>query len=301
MPLPLTSIIIINYKTPQLTINCLESLYKHENKSNYETIIIDNNSKDESLELIKKKFPHIQLIESNNNLGFAGGNNLGAKQAKGKYLLFLNSDTIITEPFIDDLIINIEKKEKIGIIAPKLLNQDKTIQESVFKFPTLWRAICESFFLSSILPNNKVIGDYRNFNYDTEKQVDFVSGACFLIKKTIFDSINGFDESFFMYAEETDLTYRLHKREYNAYFSPTGNIIHIGKGSQNNTPTFNPQFFKSKILYYKKHYGSFGLRIFLTTKIIGFTLRNIILLPLLKINKISFNSKIIIYYARHIF
>jgi GT2 family glycosyltransferase len=291
-----TSIIIINYKTPDLTVDCIRSVYAHEKNMSYEIIVVDNDSNDGSIETIKQSCPNITCLEAPLNLGFAKANNYAATKATGEYLLFLNSDAYLTKPFLEELIQIYTENKSIGIIAPRLRNSDNTIQKSVFKFPTLWRALCESFFLSTLLPNSKIFGDYRKFNYQTSKQVDFVSGACFLMNKSLFNKLKGFDESFFMYAEETDLAYRAIKTP--SYFIPIGDVVHLGGGSQENVVNFNKYFFQSKLHYHQKHYGKSGLRKFIIIKIIGFGLRNILLLLVLNFKKIKFNTQIILYYAK---
>jgi len=295
-----TSIIIINYKTPQLTINCIDSLYTYEDQTDFEIILLDNGSMDGSVLLFKDKFPKIKLIDAGKNHGFAAGNNIAVKEAIGEYLLFINSDTILTGSVLKDIEATMEYAD-VGIAAPRLLNMDKSIQESVYKFPTLWRAFCESFFLSTLFPKNKWVGDYRKFAYNKKRVVDFASGACLLIKRDLFNSLNGFDERFFMYAEETDLAFRLHKKGYRTYFLPVGDIIHLGGASGVGNNAFKEQFCLSKVLYYKKHYGAVGLKLFLVMQIMGFIIRNSILIFMGKKEKIAFNRKVIRFYAKSFF
>jgi len=298
---PLVSIIIINYKTPQLVIDCIKSIYEHENKISYEIIVFDNNSQDQSVRLVKEAYPQIAVIESAKNLGFAGGNNRAVQSAAGQYLLFLNSDTLVTKPFLKSLIVVMESNKKIGIMGPRLRNTDHSLQESVFRFPTLWRAFYESFFLCNLFPRSKIFGDYRKFNYNELRQVDYVSGACFLIDKLLFNTMQGFDEKFFMYAEEADLAFRLYKKGFCTYFLPAGDIIHLGKGSWTDQTDFNPLFFLSQVVYHRKHYGNWGLRLFIVYKIIGYVLRNIVLFLKFNFKKIRFHNQIISFYARQFF
>ena len=295
------SVIIINYKTPELTIECIRSINKFEKAVEYEIIVVDNCSKDGSLDLLNKEFPNIKIVESPKNLGFAGGNNLGVKHSAGEYLLFLNSDTYLTKPFFKDILGFYQQSQRPGVIGPRILNQDKTIQPSIFKFPTIFRAFCESFFLCSIFPRSSVFGDFRKFKYKSIKKVDFVSGACFLIARDLFNESNGFDDQYFMYAEETDLMFRLHNKGHINYFWPYGDIIHLGGASSETQGKFNTVFFESKIKYYNKHYGINGLRLFLILKIIGYFIRNLINALLFKFNKISFNNKITATYIKSLF
>ena len=295
-----TSIIIINYKTPQLTIDCIKSIYTYEDKQDSEIILLDNCSADDSISRFKKEFPELRLLEAEKNYGFAAGNNIAVKESCGEYLLFLNSDTVLTKPILKELIVKIDE-DGFGIVAPRILNSDKTIQESVYKFPTVWRAFCESFFLSTLFPNSKYFGDYRKFKYDKSCFVDFASGACFLMKRDQYEKLNGFDERFFMYAEETDLAFRLFKKGFRTYFLAMGDVVHFGGASGPGIHAFKEQFCLSQVLYYKKHYGLWGLKLFLIMKIKGFVIRNIIFTIRGQREKVAFNKKVIGFYAKFFF
>ena len=299
--MPLVSIIIINYKTPIILLDCLQSILEYEAYPNYEIILLDNDSQDESIELVRTKYPAVQIITSTVNLGFAKGNNQAVKTAKGDYLLFINSDTKLTCSIIESFIKASEANNHISILGPRIRNSDGTIQPSVFRFPTLWRAFCESFFLATLFPRSKLFGDYRTFTYTQLTAVDYVSGACFFISKRTFDKVSGFDESFFMYAEEADLMFRLHKRGYQTYFLPYGDITHLGGASDQDKSMFKQSFFESQTYFYQKHYGSLGLRIFLISKVAGYLLRNLALLIFRKHEIIHFNTQIIKFYARKLF
>lgn len=244
------SIIILNYRTPELTCNCLKSLFQAQIPLAYEVIVLDNNSGDKSAEIIKKKFPRIKLIKSKINLGFAGGNNLAAQSAQGKYMLFLNSDTLL---FPDTLTRTfnfvLQTKLQPGVVGIKLLNKDQTVQRSVFRFPSLRFFLADVFFL----PLFGLFDDYRYFSYQTIKLVDFVAGAFMLIPAKLFKKAHGFDDTFFMYAEETDLCYRLKKLGYPTVFYPGASLVHLGGGSAENNQKKEALGLKSKIIFINKH------------------------------------------------
>ena len=296
--MPDVSVIIINYKTPELLLQCIDSLYKYEDSSQFEIIVLDNDSQDNSVSLVRKKYPDIILIEAPANFGFAKGNNIAVKASTSAYLFFLNSDTILTAPVLAQLIANLKSSPAASLVAPRLLNEDKSVQASVFKFPTVMRAVFESLFLVSIFPASTLFGDYRNFDYKKPMAVDYVSGACFLMQKSLFEQVNGFDESFFMYAEEADMMLRLAKLGYQCYYHPVGDIIHLGGASSGKKDAFKAIFFESQVRFFKKHYGAIGLKLFLFFKIIGYLLRNCALIPLGKLEKAKFNHEIIKFYAR---
>lgn len=292
------SIIIINYKTPQLTIDCINSIKRYETDTNYEIIVLDNHSQDNSLAQIKKAHPSIIALKSDKNLGFAGGNNLAVSHATSEYLLFLNSDTYLTKPFLNKLIAFYESKTDAGMIGPRIRNRDQSVQTSVFKFPSLRHVLCECLFLCTLFPNNPHVGDYRNFNYFQTGPVDFVSGACFLIKHTLFKEANGFDARFFMYVEESDLAYRLHQKGYRHYFWADGDIVHLGGASSGISTRFCPMFFESKLKFIEKHAKKIGLRIYIILALMNLCIKNIIWLPMGRMEKIKFNNQIIKTYAK---
>lgn len=243
------SIIIINYKTSKLTVNCLSSIFKSKLKYNYEVIILDNNSQDNSKKIITEKFPQVKYIQEKKNHGFAQGNNLAEKKATGKYLLFLNSDTLIYPDTLQKTLGRIASDDSVGILGPKILNKDKSLQRSVFRFPGLKLFLAELLFL----PNLRLFNDYRYFKYNKEKNVNFVIGAFMLMPSALFRTLGGFDERFFMYAEETDLCLRVKKAKKQVLFYPGAKIIHLGGGSAKKLKNINLVFLESKKKYIKKN------------------------------------------------
>jgi len=243
------SIIILNYKTPDLTINCLKSIYRTKPAFKFETIVLDNNSRDNSQKRIMDSFPQISYLAEKTNHGFAKGNNLAAKKAKGKYLLFLNSDTLVFPDTLEKAFKFIKSQNNIGVLGIKLLNKNKTIQRSIFRFPGLKLFLAELLFL----PLLGLFNDYRYFSYKKIKNVDFVSGAFLFIPAQVFRRIKGFDQSFFMYAEETDLCYRIKKLGRKIVFYPGAKLIHLGGGSTSNNTKKEELLLTGKSLFIKKH------------------------------------------------
>lgn len=258
------SIIIISYNTRQITENCINSIYKSfslslRNKQQvpkFEIIIIDNASTDgskEMLERYKKKHNNLKIIESNINQGFAKANNYASKITKAKYLLFLNSDIIV----VDDAIVRLfrffqQNENTFNFLGGKLLNKDNTSQPSCGKFYTL-PIVFASLFLK---------GDYWNLTrYSPKKikQVDWVSGACILTKKELFDRVGRFDENIFMYMDELDLLYRAKNKGYKVFFYPDSKFIHLGSASSKGKTYPILQVYKGFIYFYEKHYSSFEL------------------------------------------
>jgi GT2 family glycosyltransferase len=241
------SIIILSYNTKALTLGCIGSLinqYKKElDLDELEIIIVDNNSSDGSVNILRDN-KSIELIESRKNLGFGRGCNLGAKSAKGKYLLFLNSDTEALDKGFLRMIEFMEGNPKIGILGGKLENIDGSTQPSAGKFYNLFNLLImllglERFGFLRSSPNNV-------------KKVDWVSGACMMVRRDFFERILGFDEKFFMYIEDMEICYRAQKLEFGTYFYPDTKLKHVSFGSSNRTFAII-NIYKGILYFYTKH------------------------------------------------
>lgn len=244
------SIIILNYNTKDLTLRCLESIFNHYLRKieggQIEVILVDNASSDGSVEKIKNsKFAKkINLIESRENLGFAKGNNLGAQHAKGEYLLFLNSDTEVKDIGFERMTLFLKENPNVGILGGKLYFPDGKIQPSVGKFYNLI-----NLFL--MLFGAERLGALRESPNKITK-VDWVSGACVMIRKNIFRKIGGFDKKIFMYMEDVELCYSAKKIGFDTYFYPNLSLLHKERGSSNKTFAI-VNIYKGVIYFYKKH------------------------------------------------
>lgn len=222
------SIIIVNYNTLNLTSNCISSIQKKVNSVRYEIIVVDNASKDKSVDFIKENYPEVLLISSEINLGFGKANNLGATYAKGEYLFLLNSDTIIEQdPFSSFFnFINNNTIEKIGVLGTFLENSDNAYSKSGGLFYSAKKYL--------------KLGICRNFGIKTKAEVntkldiipvDYVIGADMFIKKQLFDKIHGFDNKIFMYFEDVELCKRIYKIGYQSFILRAGKIKHFEKSS----------------------------------------------------------------------
>lgn len=244
------SIIIINYNTPQLVIECINSIKTFTNDLRYEIIVVDNASSDNSKSILGS-LDDIYYIYSDKNLGFGKANNLGAQYAKGKYLFFLNSDTLLTGTAIYSLFKFCEKYPKnIGACGMILKDSNGNDIHSAGSFPSILKECFLKPSLSSY-PNNAVDkGDYIS--------VDYITGADLFMSKTLFEEIDGFDKDFFMYYEETDLQKRIKNKGYEIALIKDRDIIHLEGGSfdikSQNTPIRRLQMqLESRFIYMKKN------------------------------------------------
>lgn len=253
------SVIIVSYNTKELLKNCLTSIIKHTKNIRYEIIVVDNNSQDESLDLLKKHFPQVQLIKNSQNIGFGRANNLGAQKAKGDYLLFLNSDTYFEQNSLKTLLEEAKKISNLGALAPQIKNEDKTIQQSVGFFPDIPQIIYWMSFLDD-LPFGSNLKPYHvdhDEYYKKNRVIDWATAAVILIPRKVFNKINGFDKNIFMYGEDVEICYRIKKKGYSINFTPNSNVIHIGRGSHKKVPraAFIGEYIG--IIYFYKKYRSF--------------------------------------------
>ncbi len=253
------SIIIVSFNTKKITKNCIDSINRslYNSKIKYEIIVVDNNSYDGSKELLEKlakdKSTKVVYHQTNDNLGFGRGNNVGVKIAKGKYILLLNSDTIVLNRAIEKLYdFYLKNEKKVHFLGAKLLNKDLTPQPSAAYFFTL-----PVVFAALLLK-----GDYwglTRFSPNKFCQVDWISGACILTKKSIYNRLGGFDKNIFMYMEEVDLLYRARKLGYKTYFYNQAQIIHLGSASSGGKTFPILQVYKGFLFFYKKHYSFISL------------------------------------------
>ncbi len=247
------SIITLNYKTPDLTISCVESVYAEFSnefeKGTIEHIIVDNFSEDNSVEIMEtkikeKKFKHVYVIPNNENAGFGRGCNFGALHAKGEFLLFLNSDTHIGNRDFIKMMEFLSKHENVAIIGGKMKNFDGSPQLSAGKFYTL-------FYVFLMLLGLERFGFMKQSPKEITK-VDWVSGGCMMLKKSIFNKLGGFDKNIFMYMEDMELCFRAKKHGYDTYFYPFVDILHKSQGSSNRSFAI-VNIYKGILYFYKKY------------------------------------------------
>lgn len=227
------SIVFVNYKTSKDIQKCLDSIEKYEkNYKKYEYIIVDNNSEDKGLDQLKKKFPYIKLIYASDNGGFAYGNNIGIKQAKGDTIFLLNPDTYLTDNSIEKLYERLNNDDSVHLIGPKLLFEDKTNQSYYLpkSYPTIWRIFCEQFYLYRIFKKSKIFNSYfRTYmDYDKESCVEQISGAALMFKAEILKKVGLMDDKYFMFFEESDFCLQAVRNNYKMLYYPQSQIIHIG-------------------------------------------------------------------------
>jgi len=268
---PELTVSIISYNTRSLLRACLSSVYEKAKGVGFEVIVVDNNSTDDTPEMLRRDFPQVQLIENRENLGFAGANNQAIRKGKGKYVLFLNPDSIFSSGSLSQMIRFMDGHPEVGALGCKILNADRTIQTSNAHFPNLFTEFLRAFQLKKILPSARIrskigeryshllgstLGEYLRVYWDSGRvrPVSWATGACLLVKRKAVEEIGLMDEGFFMYYEDTDLCYRMHQKGWKVCYFPFFEVIHY-VGESNGK--FNPEVFvqrqKSMYHYFRKH------------------------------------------------
>jgi GT2 family glycosyltransferase len=253
------SVIIVNWNTRDLLLNCIRSVYETLRDISFEIWVVDNGSTDGSQEAVKTTFPQIQLIENTENKGFAAANNQALKQMNGRYALLLNSDAALTGGAAQKLLSFMESTPTAGMACGQLLNPDGSRQNSIASFPTLLTLISNETLLRILLPEKF---PSKRRNYPDPIPVESGIGACLIIRKAAMDAVGIFDEAFFFFFEETDWAYRMRLANWQIYFVPSARIIHAQGKSAGNSVAPRILFYKSRYIYLKKwHPKSYSLMV----------------------------------------
>ena len=262
----LLSIIIVNYNVKHFLEQCLCSVVKAIADIPAEIFIIDNNSYDNSIAYLRSRFSTATFIANKENTGFARACNQGLKLSKGKYILFLNPDTIIPEDGIQKSIAFLESKPGAGALGIKMLDgSGRFLKESKRSFPSPLTSLFKLSGLSKLFPHSRIFSKYHLGHLDPNKdhEIDVLAGAFMLVKREVLDKTGGFDEVFFMYGEDVDLSYRIQKTycpetkgNYKNYYYSGSTIIHFkGESTRRGSMNYVRMFYKAMSIFVRKHYG----------------------------------------------
>lgn len=252
------SIVLVNYKNVKLTENCIRSIMESESKLLFEIIVIDNHSGDGSVEYLKEKYPGIFVQDSGKNGGFAFGNNVGVKNAKGKYLLLLNNDTEVKKQMLDRLYSFAEKHPSVGILGCKALDRNGKELPVTHQYETLNRIRLQSYvkpILEKMGLQRKLIMkvEHTNGTADDFIEAQWIAGSALFIKKELYEQIGGLDENFFMYMEDEDLCRRVCAEEYQVGIIPYVGYVHYCGGSTIQSYDLTKEYIKSRLIFFKRY------------------------------------------------
>lgn len=260
------SVIIVNYKGFDLTSQCVKSLRVHSPQT--EIIIVDNASRDRSVERLRELFPDITIVEMNGNNGFGSANNAGAVAASGSHLFFLNNDTIVHSDSPQHLSSVLQREQKAAVVGPRLSYEDGSFQLSFGFDPSPFNEWKTKRMQKGLFRRDAKLTDKMQSRYASVTPVDWVTGAALMIRREVFESIGGFDEAYFMYFEDADLCQRVRKKGWDVLYDPAATIMHYGGGSvASNDMSVYIGYRRSQLRYYRKHgtlLSNVALRVYLT-------------------------------------
>lgn len=266
------SIIIVSYNTKDILLECLESVYNNLPKNlAVEVFVVDNASSDGSVEMVKREFPKTIVIENKENFGFSKANNMCVEKAKGKYILFLNSDTKILQDVFTEMIIFMEKQKETGAATCRVELPSGDIDDASHRgFPTPWNAFCHFSGLSKIFPRSRIFSGY-SFGWkdlSATHEIDACAGAFMIVRRVAGEQIGWWDEDFFWYGDDLDLCFRLKEKGWKIYYVPTVSILHY-KGVSGGIKSHSQHLttadeetknlatkarFSAMKIFYRKHY-----------------------------------------------
>ncbi len=253
------SCIIVNYQNNKSLKDCLDSIYQTIEEIDFEVIIIDNSEKGPILQSLKEIYPKVQIIYNPTNVGFSKANNQAAKIARGEFLFILNPDTILKEQAGNTMFRYIRSNMEIGALGPKVVNFDGSLQYSCRRYPNLWTGLFNRYSIfSRLLPKNRFTNRYLMLDFDHNEtlSVDWLSGCCLMIPKSVFEEVNGFDENYFLFNEDVDLCRMVHQTGKKVIYFPEAKIIHkVSTSNRKTTAKVIIQRHLGMMYYFKKHHS----------------------------------------------
>lgn len=284
------SVIIVSWNAKDYLVKCLHSLIPELVEVDAEIIVVDNFSSDGSSDSIEKTFPAVKLIRNDRNLGFAKANNIGIKASSGEYVCLMNSDIEVKKNCIRCLLEYMDSNTHAGVVGPKTLNIDGTLQRSCFSLPTIWNSLCRVFALDTLFPRSRIFGTrlLTYWPHDEIRSVEALNGCFLLVRRKALDEVGLLDEGFFIYGEDLDWCKRFGDSGWKVVFNPQAEAVHYGGASSSNAPLrFYLEMHKADLQYWRKHKGLWGeiayffiLLLHHTLRVLGYALVSFIKHPL---------------------
>ncbi len=258
------SVVIVNWNTRDLLQKCLRQLYQETAGVAFEVIVVDNASKDDSVSVVEKEFPKVRLIKNKTNRGFAAANNQAIKVSKGRFVLLLNSDTIILDNAITKAVSFADVHPDAAVVGCRVLKPDNTVQLTCFMFPSVLNMFLSTTYLYKLFLKNRFFGREQMswWNRDDVRQVDVVTGCFMLVRRRAIEQVGLMDERFFVYGEETDWCYRFRQNGWKILFTPDVQIIHFaGQSSKQMASKMTLQLRGSILQFMHKHRSWFEYKL----------------------------------------
>lgn len=241
------SIIYINYNTRGLLKQSLKHLYLMHPVLDFEVIVVDNSSNDHSVKMLKQDFPQVNIIEAKENLGYSKGANLGIEKARGDFVAIFNPDIFISDGSLEKIINFLELHKDVGLLGPKLTNPDGSLQYSCYRYPRIYTPFLRRTFLGNSFLGREEIKRYLmdDYNHSEQKEVDWLLGGALVARRKALEAVGNFDERFFLYFEDTDLSYKLQKKGFKVVYFPNAQMIHLHRRESADTGVLKSLFNKT--------------------------------------------------------
>lgn len=270
------AIIIVSYNSERQIEECLASVYAQRRDVTQEVIVVDNNSTDRTVDLIREKFPAARLVLPGKNLGFAAGVNLGARHSDADYVLLLNPDTVVLDHAVDTVVEFARANPGYALYGGRTMKPDGTLEpSSCWGLPSLWSLLMFASGLNLIARRNRLLDpeSLGRWPRDTVREVGIITGCFLLVGRKVWNELGGMDERYFLYGEDSDFSKRAHVAGYHPVICPTARIVHeVGQSSA--TPTHKMlMLFRGKACFFRTHYRGFKLRLALFFLVTGVALR----------------------------
>jgi GT2 family glycosyltransferase len=261
---PDVSVVVVNYNTGHLLGRLFEALEASRGTLKVQTIVVDNASRDGSVEILRTRHPHAELIENTTNVGFGRANNQALALARGRYVLLLNTDAFVSPDTLTKTVAFMDAHADCGVLGVKLVGEDGRLQPSCRYFPTPWNVFLAATGFARLFPRARLVDDL-SWNHAAVRECDWVPGCYYLVRREVIEHVGLFDPRYFLYYEEVDHCRAVRKAGWRVIYYPFTHVVHIGGESASSAGLLNrvsrqisPLQIESELLYFRKHYGVAG-------------------------------------------
>jgi hypothetical protein len=252
------SIIVVAWNVRELVRECLESTWRETRDVSFEVIYVDNASVDGTVQMVRREFPRTRIIENDENLGFIKANNQAIAVARGRYVLLLNSDTVVLDGAIQKTVAFADQNPDAAVVGCRVLNRDRSLQRACFMYPSLLNLLLAATYLYKIFPRSRFFGRERMswWDFDSVRDVEAVCGCYSLVRMQAIEEVGVMDETYFVYGDDPDWCYRFHERGWRVVFTPSASIVHYGgQTTKQMSDAFLLQLMGTKLLFIRMYRG----------------------------------------------
>lgn len=250
------SVVIVTWNCEQFIVDCLKSIISQLPASS-EIIVVDNASADGTIDAVRSLLPSVKLIESQKNLGFAGGNNLGIDASTGEYICLINPDVVVREHCIRRMMEYMDQNTAVGLLGPKIVGTDGAVQRSCMRRPTLWNQLCRALALDTLTKHSRLFGGYlmNDFAHQELRDVDIINGCFWMVRRAALKQVGVLDSRFWMYGEDLDWCRRYNEAGWRVVFFPGSEALHFGGGSSAHAPLLcYLEMMRADLQYWRKYH-----------------------------------------------